>query len=115
MQNLFEEVHSFDQRCYIEFGLSEDILMEHAADGMADFIHSRYDDHERISIVCGPGNNGADGITLSRLLHRDFDVSLYLPFGTKSAMAELQYQRAEAVGVTVVQELQECDLLVDAL
>ncbi len=115
MQNLFEEVRSLDQRCYIEFGLSEDILMEHAADGMADFIHNRYDGHQRICIVCGAGNNGADGIALSRLLHCDFAVSLYLPFGTKSAMAELQYQRAESIGVDVVQELQECDVVVDAL
>lgn len=115
MQNLFEEVRSLDQRCYNEFALSEDILMEHAADGMADFIHNQYDEHETICIVCGAGNNGADGIALARLLHRDFNVSLLLPFGTKSQMAELQHRRAEAIGVNVVQQLQECDILVDAL
>ncbi len=115
MQNLFTEVTSLDQRCYNDFGLSEDILMEHAADGMADFIHNQYDDHESICIVCGAGNNGADGIALARLLHRDFDVSLYLSFGVRSTMTKLQYQRAEAVGVNIVDELQECDILIDAL
>jgi hydroxyethylthiazole kinase-like uncharacterized protein yjeF len=115
MQNLFTEVSSLDQRCYKEFSLSEDILMEHAADGMADFIHNQYDDHESVCIVCGGGNNGADGIALARLLHRDFDVSLYLSFAARSAMTKLQYQRAEAVGVNIVYELQECDILIDAL
>ena len=91
MQNLFTEVSSLDQRCYKDFALSEDILMEHAADGMADFIHNQYDDHESICIVCGGGNNGADGIALARLLHRDFDVSLYLSFGARSTMTKLQY------------------------
>ena len=115
MQNLFTEVSSLDQRCYNDFELSEDILMEHAADGMADFIHNHYDDHESICIICGAGNNGADGIALARLLHRDFDVSLYLSFGSRSAMTNLQLKRAEAVGVTVVHEVQECDILIDAL
>lgn len=115
MQNLFTEVHSLDQRCYNDFGLSEDILMEHAADGMADFIHNQYHDNERICIVCGAGNNGADGIALARLLHRDFEVSLHLGFGTRSTMANLQLKRAEAIGVNIVHELQECDILVDAL
>lgn len=115
MQNLFTEVGSLDQRCYNDFALSEDILMEHAADGMADFIHNQYSDHERICIVCGAGNNGADGIALARLLHGDFDVSLYLSFGVRSTMTKLQYQRAQAVGVKIVDELQECDILIDAL
>jgi len=115
MQNLFEEVSSLDQRCYDEFHLSEDLLMEHAADGMADFIHNMYDGNEDVCIVCGSGNNGADGITLARLLHRDFRVSLYLPFGIRSDMARVQYRRAEALGIPVVHGVHECDILVDAL
>lgn len=115
MQNLFTEVRSLDQRCYDDYHLSEDILMEHAADGMSDFIHNQYSDGERICIVCGAGNNGADGIALARILHRDYDVSLYLSLGVRSTMTKLQYQRAEAVGVRFVEELQECDILVDAL
>jgi hydroxyethylthiazole kinase-like uncharacterized protein yjeF len=115
MQNLFTEVRSLDQRCYDDFGLSEELLMEHAADGMSDFVHNQYHEHESICIVCGAGNNGADGIALARILHRDYDVSLYLSLGVRSTMAKLQYKRAEAVGVKFVDELQECDILIDAL
>ena len=115
MQNLFTEVSSLDQRCYNDFALSEDILMEHAADGMADFIHNHYEAHKGICIVCGTGNNGADGIALARLLHRDFDITLYLPFGSRLAMTNLQLKRAEAIGIKLVQEVPECNILIDAL
>ena len=85
MQNLYNEVASLDKRCYEQFKLSEDILMEHAADGMADYIRSHYDEDKKIIIICGAGNNGADGITLGRLLNVDYDVAIILPFGVKFA------------------------------
>ena len=72
MQKLFNEVGSLDRRCYEEFGLSEDILMEHAADGMASYIRANFVKGSDLLIAVGSGNNGADGITLARLLHKDY-------------------------------------------
>jgi hydroxyethylthiazole kinase-like uncharacterized protein yjeF len=115
MQYLFEEVGTLDKRCYERFSLTEDLLMEHAADGMADYIRNSFAPGKKISIVCGSGNNGADGIALARILHGDYDVSLLLPRGAKSEMARLQLQRAEALGLTASKRLEACDLLVDAL
>jgi hydroxyethylthiazole kinase-like uncharacterized protein yjeF len=115
MQNLYNEVASLDRRCYEQFKLSEDILMEHAADGMSDYIRSHYDKNKKIIIVCGAGNNGADGIALGRLLNIDYDVSLLLPFGVKSEMAKLQFSRSQALHVRLINSLQPCDILVDAL
>jgi hydroxyethylthiazole kinase-like uncharacterized protein yjeF len=115
MQNLYNEVASLDRRCYEQFKLSEDILMEHAANGMADYIHSHYSDDKKIIIICGAGNNGADGIALGRLLHIGYDVSLLLPFGAKSEMAKLQLLRSKALHVKIIEYLEPCDILVDAL
>ena len=115
MQYLFEEVASLDKRCYERFLLSEDILMEHAADGMADFIRAEFEPGSSVCIVCGPGNNGGDGIVLGRLLHENYNVMLLLPYGAKSPMCRLQLQRAEALGVPLIESLQPCDVLVDAL
>ena len=115
MQNLFTEVSSLDERCYREFSLTEDILMEHAADGMADYIRHHYAQLTHICVVAGGGNNGADGITLARLLHKDFKVSLYLASTNPATMTQLQLKRTEAIGVNIVEELPECDVLVDAL
>ena len=104
MQKLFNEVGTLDNKCYSTFGLTEDILMEHAANSIATFIENSFDTPASILIVSGMGNNGADGIALARLLHSKFDVTLYIPFGSKSKMAKLQQKRAELVGVNIINE-----------
>ena len=78
MQNLYYEVDTLDRRAYETFHMSEDVLMEHAANGMASYIKENYKDARTLLIVCGSGNNGADGIALARLLYLNFDVRLYL-------------------------------------
>lgn len=115
MQNLYTEIATLDKRCYEQFFLTEDLLMEHAADGMADYIRKHFSPDSKIIIVCGAGNNGADGIVLARLLNGDYDVAMMLPFGAKSEMAQLQLRRAKALHVTVIEALEPCDILVDAL
>lgn len=115
MQKLFDEVGSLDKRCYENFHLSEDLLMEHAANGMASYIKSNFSKNNKIIIATGSGNNGADGIALARLLHGDYDVCVYFAKEPKSKMALLQEKRAKAVGVNFICELQVCDLVVDAV
>jgi hydroxyethylthiazole kinase-like uncharacterized protein yjeF len=116
MQKLFEEVGSLDVRCYEKFELSEDILMEHAAEGMAAYIRQNFSNDSTLCIVVGSGNNGADGIALARLLHGDFQVTLLHAKTPKSPMALLQKNRADAIGVTVVSQLpSHADIIVEAI
>ena len=121
MQNIFEEVASLDKRCYEELLLNEDILMEHAAGGMADFIRQKFPNSKTVFISCGPGNNGADGIALARLLHKDFDVWLHFFKTPTSPMAKLQYERIKCLhvkcsdGINITDEICDCDIIVDAL
>jgi hydroxyethylthiazole kinase-like uncharacterized protein yjeF len=116
MQKVFDDCYAMDRRCYEEFGLTEDILMEHAAEGMAQYIKALGNSKKEILIVAGPGNNGADGVTLARLLHSDFNVSLYMPYGAKSEMAKLQLQRVLKLGIEPVEKLPlKTDIVVDAL
>jgi len=105
MQKVFDEVNTLDKRCYQEFGLSEDILMEHAADSMFGYIQANCVSNENILIVCGSGNNGADGIALARLLYGKYDVNIYLPFGSKSHMSQLQYKRIKLLGIKIIEDL----------
>ncbi len=114
MQKLFDEVGSLDKRCYEKFGLSEDILMEHASDGMSSFIRKKFPKNSKVIIACGSGNNGADGIALGRLLHGDYNVSIFYVKEPKSKMAILQDKRAKSIGVKSA-KLGECDVLVDAI
>jgi len=115
MQKLYDEVGFLDQRCYEKFGLNEDLLMEHAADGMADFIRARFPKGAKIIVVCGSGNNGADGIALSRLLVGEYNIKTFFVKDLRSDMAILQRKRALAIGVKKTIELNECDVLVDAV
>jgi len=115
MQKLFDEVASLDKRCYEEFCLSEDILMEHAADGMAQFIRNKFAKESKVIIVCGSGNNGADGIACARLLHKDYKVSIFYAKEPKSQMATLQALRANAIHVNICDDILECDVLVDSI
>jgi hydroxyethylthiazole kinase-like uncharacterized protein yjeF len=115
MKKVFDEVGTLDKRCYEEFSLTEDILMEHAASSMAKFCEEKFEDENTILLVCGPGNNGADGIALARLLYKKFDVKLYLPFGAKSEMAQLQLKRAKLLGIEELDFVCSCDVVVDCL
>ena len=117
MLKVFDEVGTLDQKCYTKYGLSEDILMEHAASSMLDLIEQKFDSNSKILIVSGSGNNGADGIALARLLQGKFDVELYLASDVKSDMAKLQLQRAKKVDVKIISTIAQnsYDVVVDCL
>jgi len=115
MQKLFKNCYEMDSKCYKNYALTEDILMEHAASAMENHIREKFKRGSSVLVVSGTGNNGADGIVLARLLHMDFKVKLYIPFGAKSEMAKLQLKRVNLIGVEIVDKLQECDIVVDAL
>lgn len=46
------------------------ILMEHAALGCTKIIQKHLQPGDQILILCGPGNNGGDGLAIARLLQR---------------------------------------------
>ena len=115
MQKLFDEVASLDKRCCEKFFLSEDILMEHAAEGMASYIRQNFHKNSKIIIVCGSGNNGADGAALARLLHKSYEVCILWAKNPSSPMALLQAKRAESIGVREICRIEKCNVLVDAI
>jgi len=115
MQKVFKNCYALDNKCYEEYGLTEDILMEHAASGIANYIRNHFIQGTSVLIVAGVGNNGADGIVLARQLHGDYDVKLYVPFEVRSVMAKLQLERAMKLGVKNVDVVSEAEVIVDAL
>ena len=115
MQKVYKECYALDKRCYEQYGLTEDILMEHAARGMAEYIRQNFEKQSMVLIVSGTGNNGADGTVVARQLHGDYEVRLHLPFGVKSEMAKLQLKRSKKLGVDVVDTFDDADVIVDAL
>ena len=51
--------------------------MERAGKAAADFISDLYPAPARVTVVCGPGNNGGDGYrTAIELLKKEYDVNV---------------------------------------
>ena len=126
-----EEMASVDRRA-IESGLSLQQLMESAGAAVTAFVLRQYEDVGRVMLLCGMGNNGADGLTAARLLAgRGVGVRVLLAgrrSQLKSAGAEALRRLEEATDPSVVEELgdnvseqdlaglfRESDLLVDAV
>ena len=125
MQKVFQSCYELDQYCYEKYQLNEDILMEHAALGMAQHIWQKFPRYEggiikpkditTVLIVAGSGNNGADGIALARQLFGFYKIKLFMPFGVKSNMAKKQLERIEDFNIEVVDKIVDADIVVDAL
>ncbi len=110
MKKIFDEVRSLDKRAIESFFLSEDILMEHASTSIYNYVCKKFKKNKTILIVCGSGNNGADGIALARLLHKRFFVSLYLAEKPKTKIGIIQEKRALSIGVDFVEDVFEADI-----
>ncbi|MCR9200286.1 MAG: NAD(P)H-hydrate epimerase [Planctomycetaceae bacterium] len=67
-----QQIRSLDAAAVEELGISSLVLMENAARGLADVLIDNLgcvdSSSRRILIVCGPGNNGGDGLALRRQL-----------------------------------------------
>jgi hydroxyethylthiazole kinase-like uncharacterized protein yjeF len=66
-----EAVREVDRLAAAEFGIPSIVLMENAAFHIADLALHLVEEKPspRILIVCGPGNNGGDGLAAARHLH----------------------------------------------
>ena len=117
MQNIYNEVNTLDERCRIKYNLNEDILMENASLSMMHYINKRYKKTKKVLIVCGPSNNGADGLALARLLYRKYKINVCLPFHVKSNMTKLQLKRCVSLNIQVSKKIKDkdYDVVVDCL
>lgn len=66
------QIRQLDQATIQEQHTTSTELMERAATAVAEWLFRHFDPHEArdILLLCGPGNNGGDGLALARLLHR---------------------------------------------
>lgn len=62
------EMREIDRASSERFGVPSLTLMENAGSAVARFILSDYPQVERVSVICGRGNNGGDGFVVARQL-----------------------------------------------
>ncbi|PLZ96694.1 bifunctional ADP-dependent NAD(P)H-hydrate dehydratase/NAD(P)H-hydrate epimerase [Fischerella thermalis CCMEE 5268] len=73
----------------------------------------------RVGILVGPGHNGGDALVVARELYfRGYAVCIYSPFAKLKELTLQHLQYAQSLGIPCyqsIEDLPECDLLVDGL
>ena len=80
------EMQACDRATTERFGIPSIELMRAAAAAVAGFVQSQFCGMRRVTVLCGRGNNGGDGMMAARLLaDAGFDVTTLL-FGAPDAL-----------------------------
>jgi hydroxyethylthiazole kinase-like uncharacterized protein yjeF len=66
------EMREIDRASTERFGVPSLVLMENAGSAVARFVLSEYPQAQRISVICGKGNNGGDGFVVARHLAESY-------------------------------------------
>lgn len=125
------QMQALDRRAITEARVPSLTLMDRAGLGTADFIQDRFGPlaGKRVTIVCGKGNNGGDGLVVARLLRQrraSVTVLMLAPAAELSRDARAMYRRWLRIGGTSATTslrsldraqalLASSDLIVDAL
>jgi NAD(P)H-hydrate epimerase len=125
------EMQTLDRRTIVEAHVPSAVLMERAGEGIVKYLEE-YCGPARgktITIICGKGNNGGDGLVVARLLHRRharIHVMLLTPITDLNRDAAIMYRRftkvagqAAIVRFRSADQMQSLfassDILIDAL
>jgi len=102
-------------------GVDTKTLMENAGKAIYRFIKEKYGKNKKILVVCGPGNNGGDGLVAARLLSHEDNVRVFLFKEPKTEEATYAYTRLTSeTKVPVYKEnledlLNWAELIIDAI
>lgn len=122
------EMRAIDRASSERFGVPSLTLMENAGTAVADHVLTYYKNAQKITVVCGKGNNGGDGFVAARHMHlrgKLVDVILLAdPAELKGDAAEM-YRNLPSEAVVVrssedlkgdrLQSLCSADLYLDAI
>ncbi len=96
------------------------VLMEHAAIKLVEHMKQRITKEDCILAVCGPGNNGGDGVAAGRILHlQGYQVAI-LFIGEEdrcSSLMKAQLEIAKNIGIPFENsnKLSEYNIIIDAI
>lgn len=111
------DVRSIDEAAIRDYHITALQLQESAAMLLYNALINHIQKKDKGVVVVGRGNNGADGLALSRMLFiAGFDISIYyLTDEDGSAEYEAQKEIVSTLGLKVVSHLDGFDYLIDAL
>lgn len=115
MKKLYLSISELEKALIQNFGLNEHILMENAASYIEYVVREKLNLNSKVLVICGTGNNAADGLCVARKLCGDYDVSVMLVSDKLNTMAKYQLSVLEKIGVKFTHSLDEFDCYVDAI
>lgn len=101
-----KQMQELEYDSMINIGIPSLVLMERAALAVVDCVVENVDKSAHISIVCGKGNNGADGIAVARMLYQQGYQVEVVTIGERSKATkeyEIQEKIAERIGVVSIE------------
>lgn len=109
-----------DQYTINETKIPSLVLMERASYATSSEIMNRVNKKQKIAVICGNGNNGADGLCVARILcEYGYDASYIYDFDKMRATDELRIQlqicENEMIKKASLLELNTYDVIVDAI
>lgn len=96
-----QQVREVDQMAIRDYGMHSLVLMENAGLGSANWICGRFPSPQRTVVLCGSGNNGGDGLVVTRhLRNRGWDCQALIlgPREKLSPDARHHYDLLTAMG-----------------
>ncbi len=99
-----EQIRSVERSTVARQQISMNQLMERAGTAVFEWICAHTNWQSRVfEVVCGPGNNGGDGLVLARLLHqKGATVRIWLQKSAQySADNIVNQQRAQSLGLSI--------------
>lgn len=114
-----DQVKSLDEKYVSGEGISSYQLMERAAHTFCDWFISRFSEKNTVSVFCGTGNNGGDGLAIARILHlKGYEVRVGLIGNPESGSVDFRQNLnvlPEFVMVKPWGQVEEGDVIIDAV
>lgn len=101
-------------------------LMERAASACTKWIQQHFTQNKSFIIICGPGNNGGDGLAIARQLHLSgYKIQVYIieregKYTEDFLVNEDRFKKIDGSGIKKIRLASECvinenDIVIDAI
>ena len=98
------QMKAIDQYTIEKIGIPSMVLMERAALHVQECVERKVQKKQSIAVICGIGNNGADGVAAGRMLFlKGYKITIYLVGNLSKASVEMKHQLkiARNIGVPI--------------
>ena len=113
-----KQMKSVDSHTINDIGIPGIVLMERAALSVASLIMEKETRDKSVLVVCGVGNNGADGLAVCRMLHLNGYNTCICILGDISKATDdfkTQLNIVKNLGIQMDDKMKSCDVIVDAI